>query len=69
MTTHSERPKSNKEETSSLMALTVDGDYVLDSCSERQFYDQGCNKTNEIFLVVFDMSGQNLLLGQPLPVY
>ena len=55
MTTHSERPKSNEEESSSLMALTVDGDYVLDSSSEWEFDDHGCNKTNELFLVVFDV--------------
>ena len=55
MTTHSERPKSNEEETSSLTALTEDGDYVLDSCSERDFDDHGFNKTNKLFLVVFDV--------------
>ena len=52
MTAHSERP--NEEESSSLTALTEDGDYILDSCSERDFYDHGCSKTNELFLVVID---------------
>ena len=54
MTAHSERPKSNEEESSSLTALTEDGDYVLDSCSERDFDDRGCSITNELFLVVID---------------
>ena len=51
---HSERPKSNEEESSTLTALTEDDDYVLDSCSERHFDDHGCNRTNELFLVVID---------------
>ena len=46
-----ERPKSNKEESLTLMALTVVGDYFLDSCSERDFDDHECN---ELFLVVID---------------
>ena len=36
------------------MALTEDGDYVLDSCSERDFNNHGCSKINELFLVVID---------------
>ena len=48
MTVHSERPNSNEEDSSSLTALTEDGDYVLDSCSERDFDDRGCSKTNEL---------------------
>ena len=54
MTAHSERPKSNEEESSSLTALTEDGYYDLDSCSERDFDDHGCCITNELFLVVID---------------
>ena len=50
MSTYSERSKSNEEQSSTLTALTVDGDYVLDSCSERDFDDRECSKTNEIFL-------------------
>ena len=34
VTAPTERMKLNEEESSSLTALTVDGDYVLDSCSE-----------------------------------
>ena len=30
------------------------GDYVLDSCLERDFDYHGCSKTNELFLVVID---------------
>ena len=54
MTARIWQPKSNKVENSSLTALTEDGDYVLDSCSERDFDDHGCSKTNELFLVVID---------------
>ena len=54
VTTPTERTKSNEEESSCLTASTVDGDYVLDSCSERDFDDHGCSKTNELFLVVID---------------
>ena len=52
VTALTKRTKSNKEESSTLTALTVDGDYVLDSCSKRDFYDHGCSKVNEVFLVV-----------------
>ena len=41
-------------ENSSLTALTEDGDYFLDSCSERDFDDHRYSKTNELFLVVID---------------
>ena len=54
MTAPTEQTKSNEEESSSLTASTVDGDYVLDSCSERDFDDHGCSKTNKLFLVVID---------------
>ena len=40
MTTHSERPKSSVEGSST---LTVDGDCVVDSCSEGDFNDYGCS--------------------------
>ena len=55
MTAHSERLKSNEEESSCLTALTEDGDYVLDSCSERDFDNHGCSKTNKLFSVVIDV--------------
>ena len=61
MTERSERPKSNKEESLTLLALIVASDYVLDSCLERNFDD---HETNEVFLI----AGQeevNLLLGRP----
>ena len=49
VTAPTERTKSNEEESSSLTASAVDGDYVLDSCSERDFDDHGSSKTNELF--------------------
>ena len=55
VTASTERKKSNEEESSTLPASTVDGDYVLDSCSERGFDDHGCSKTNEVFLVAIDV--------------
>ena len=54
VTAPTERTKSNEEESSTLTASTVDGDYVLDSCLERDFYDHGCSKVNEVFLRVID---------------
>ena len=54
MSSHSERSKSNKEESSSLTALTEDDGYVLDSCLEQDFDDHGCSKTNELFMVMID---------------
>ena len=64
MTAHSERPNSNEEESSSLTALMEDGYYVLDSCSERDFDDHGCSKTNELFLVVIDgWAGRSALIA------
>ena len=42
VTAHSERLKSNEDESSTLM---VDSDYVLDSCLERDFDNHGCSKT------------------------
>ena len=37
------------------MSLMVGGDYVLDSCSERDFDDHECSKVNEVFLVAIDV--------------
>ena len=37
MTERSEQPKSSEAESFTLTALTVDGDCVLDSCSEQDF--------------------------------
>ena len=54
VTAPTKQMKSNEEESSTLTALTVDGDYVLDSCLERDLYDHGCSKVNEVFLVVID---------------
>ena len=57
MTALRERPKSVesiKAESSSLTALTEEGDYVLDSCSERNFDNHGCSKTNKLILVVIN---------------
>ena len=54
VTAPTERTKLNEEESSSLTALTVDGD----SCSEQDFDDRGCSKTNELFFVVIDGWGK-----------
>ena len=54
VTAPTERMKSNEKESSTLTASTVDGDYVLDFCSERDYHDRGCSKTNEAFLVVIN---------------
>ena len=54
VTAPTKRTKSNEEESSTLTALTVGGDYVLDSCLERDFYDRGCSKDNEVSLVAID---------------
>ena len=54
MTAPTERTKSNEEESSEFDSPTEDGDYVLDSSSERDFDDHGCSKTNKLFLVVID---------------
>ena len=42
--------------------MTVDGDYVLDICSERDFDDHGCSKVNEIFSTTID--GWSELIGR-----
>ena len=64
VTAPTERTNSNEEESSTLTASTVDGDYVLDSCSERDFDDRGCSKTNKLFLVAIDgLAGRNELIG------
>ena len=54
VTAPTKRTKSNEEESLILTALTVDGDYVSDSCLERDFDDHGCSKVNEVFLVAID---------------
>ena len=56
--------KLNKEEGSTLTALTVDGDYVLDSCSEQDFDDHGCSKFSWWRLTV-EPEEVNVLVGQP----
>ena len=42
------RPEKNEEESATLPALTVEGDCVLDFCLERDSYDSGYCKTNEV---------------------
>ena len=34
---------------------------VLDSCSERDFDDHGCSKTNELFLMLIDGQRSELI--------
>ena len=57
MATSSKRPEKNEEESATLPALTVEGDCVLDFCLERDSYDSGYCKTNEVF--------PELINGQP----
>ena len=51
MATSSKRPEKNEEESATLPTLTVEGDCVLDFCLERDSYDSGYCKTNEVFSV------------------
>ena len=50
------RAKENEEESGTLVAiaLAVEGDCVFDFCLERDSYDSGHSKTNEIFSVLID---------------
>ena len=47
----SKRSEKNEEESATLPALTVVGDCVLDFFLERDSYDSGYCKTNEVFSV------------------
>ena len=47
----SKRSEKNEEESATLPALTVQGDCVLDFNLERDSYDSGYCKTNEVFSV------------------
>ena len=77
MTAPTKRTKSNEEESSTLTALMVDGDYVFDSCSERDFYEHGCSKVNEVSSVAMNLfvwgpfpdNEVYFLVGRPYPVY
>ena len=52
MAAHSKRSKKNEKESATLPALTVEGDCVNDLCLERDSYDSGYCKTNEVFSVL-----------------
>ena len=54
MSARSKRVEENEEESATLIALTVEGDSVLDFCLERDSYDSGHSKTNEVFSVLID---------------
>ena len=54
MATSSKRPEKNDEESATLPALTVEDDCVLHSCLERDSYDSGYCKTNEVFSVLIN---------------
>ena len=47
----SDPKRTREEESATLPALTVEGDCVLDFCLERDSYDSGYCKTNEVFSV------------------
>ena len=40
MVAHSKRPEENEEESTTLAALTVEGDCVLDFCLEQNSYNR-----------------------------
>ena len=50
----SKQSENNEEESATLPALTVKGDCVLDFCLERDSYDSGYYKTNEVFSVLIN---------------
>ena len=68
MTESSEQPKSNEEESSTLTALAVDGNYVLYSCSERDFNNLECSKTIELCRWWLMTGQEDFLLWRPFPV-
>ena len=54
MSARSKLAEENEEENATMVALAVDGDCVLDFCLERDSYDSGHSKTNEVFSVLID---------------
>ena len=54
MVARSKRPEKNEEESAILPALMVERDCVLDFCLERDSYDSGYCKTNDVFSVLID---------------
>ena len=54
MAARSKRPEQSDEESATLAALTVEGDCVYDFCLERESYNSGHSKTNEVFSVLID---------------
>ena len=54
MSVRSKRAEEIEEESATLAALMVEGDFVLDFCLERDSYDSGHSKTNEVFSVLID---------------
>ena len=55
MSACSRQAEENEEENSTLVALVVEGDCVLDFCLERDSYDSGHSKTNKVFSVLIDL--------------
>ena len=51
MSALSKRPEYSKEESVTLVALTVEGNYVIDFCLERDSYDSG---QSEVFSTLLD---------------
>ena len=52
MATHSQRPEENEEESTTLTALTVEGDCFLGFRLERDTNDSRCCKTNKFISVL-----------------
>ena len=62
MVARSKQPEVNEKESETLPALTVQGDYVLDFCLERDSYDSRYCKTSEFSSVLID--GRRRWFGQ-----
>ena len=66
MSACSKRAEQNEEESATLVALAVEGDCVLDFYLERDSYDSGQSKTNEVFSVLIDgRPGQTYAINNP----
>ena len=62
----SKQSEKNEEESATLPALTVQGDCVLDFCLERDSYDSGYCKTNEVFSVPIMASPDDSVTNEPM---
>ena len=54
MSTRGKRSEYNEEESATLAGFTVEGEYVIDFCLERDSYNSGHSKTNVFFSELID---------------